>query len=989
MSTETTLGLLKENLKAGLQHLKAHMRKHKIDKNIHWYVLAGPKGSGKTTLLSKSQLPLTNHHGTTLDNIASTHQCQWWYTKDTAYLDMEAYGDAHIWTEWFKLLMRHNKRHPLDGVVITLDIQDWRNKDNLDHQLNYLDILLQSLHRYSTIPVYLVFTKSDLIAGFREFFEQIEFEDAERSFGIVIPDAFEDDFMYHFLNEYKLLLKRINSKVIWRLHQERNAEKCAAIKNFPAQLACIEHYIRQFIELFDKYHHYQLKGVYFTSGLQQDQPIDFISETFSTTAQLPLASKTQTYLKKPLFVKEIFHDALKPRLTSRTNTSWLPKIIGAAALLTLILFSGALYLSAQHNMTIISRTKKMMNTLSSTPHTDTLSILNTLHATEKQLHHADSARYFYLGSKEIKTLQTETRNTYIKYLHSHFLPQLQQSLETKLRAHDTTHLSDFYSTLRTYIAMSKPNVSDGDFVEHWFKQHWVDDATLTAGQNEQMQQHLKRLLGHFRPIRGNLLLVSHANKILNETPITERVLAIVESNTLQPPVTFEDIHATPIFTAEKYTIPAIYTSQAFYYIYNESIPKTINHIKANSALSDDAVSDLIADTRKLYLKQYTMVWQQLLDTKKISHFDSLTQADRIVGALSQTDSPLFELLKKVKSNTSSIPGAIAFNNTVTKQFYALNQITSHWQEELIQPAFGKLHNYLSTIHNDSDTNRSAFEVAKLWLENSGRNDPVENLKNIAAQLPTPLNAWLNAVADNGWAVILERSHDFINEKWRQKVTPFYDNFIRDRYPVMKNAASDVRLAHFTAFFKPNGILENFYTRYLAVFVDQHDLYWTFKRLHGQSINIPQDSLETFIRGHLISQMFFTSDGRQLKLHFSMVPIGFSENVKDFAIEVGNQIVNYTPGMTQVSNFVWPGQAELAGVKLIDAKQQTFILSKTGPWALFKLVDQAHLQDTSDPKRYKIFFDFNGAQARYALIAAKAINPFMPSILNAFTVPEQL
>lgn len=105
----------------------------------------------------------------------------------------------------------------------------------------------QTLHL--DLPVYLVLlSKADQLLGFDEFFDQLSREESDQvlgtSFGkqngtdvTVLRQAFED------------LLRRLNSQVIMRIHQERDTLRRGRILDFPHQLGQIGERLCLFVEL--------------------------------------------------------------------------------------------------------------------------------------------------------------------------------------------------------------------------------------------------------------------------------------------------------------------------------------------------------------------------------------------------------------------------------------------------------------------------------------------------------------------------------------------------------------------------------------------------------------------------------------------------------------------------------------------------------------------------------------------------------------------
>ena len=156
---------------------------------LPWYVVIGPPGSGKSTLLQNSGLnfPLSDRFGKqALRGIGGTRNCDWWFTDEAVFLDTagryttqdsDRNADASAWAEFLKLLRRYRKRRPINGVVIAMSMSDLLVLDD-NARYEHVQAVRRRLdelaeHLRIGVPVYLVLTKCDLIAGFSEFFDDL------------------------------------------------------------------------------------------------------------------------------------------------------------------------------------------------------------------------------------------------------------------------------------------------------------------------------------------------------------------------------------------------------------------------------------------------------------------------------------------------------------------------------------------------------------------------------------------------------------------------------------------------------------------------------------------------------------------------------------------------------------------------------------------------------------------------------------------------
>jgi type VI secretion system protein ImpL len=147
---------------------------------LPWYIIIGPPGSGKTTLLRESGLSFPQlTHGRGVRGIGGTRNCDWWFTDagillDTAGRYTTQVEDRDEWIAFLDMLKRARSRKPINGALIAISMADLlqSNEEQLaDHARKIRERLAELTERLQLVfPVYLMFTKCDLLDGFVEMF---------------------------------------------------------------------------------------------------------------------------------------------------------------------------------------------------------------------------------------------------------------------------------------------------------------------------------------------------------------------------------------------------------------------------------------------------------------------------------------------------------------------------------------------------------------------------------------------------------------------------------------------------------------------------------------------------------------------------------------------------------------------------------------------------------------------------------------------------
>ena len=277
---------------------------------LPWYVFIGAPGSGKTTALVNAGLnfPLKAVGGDpALAGIGGTRNCDWWFTDEAVLLDTagryttqesDRDADAAAWLGFLGLVKRFRPRRPLNGALVTLSISDlmlWDEEERKRYAWHVRSRVAELYDRLGVrFPVYLLVTKTDLLAGFMEFFGELDAEARKRVWGVSFP--FGGDGLatgtpgQRFADEFGDLERRLHAAMLVRLQDERDLQRRAAIYRFPQEFHGVGPLVEQFLDAaflgVQDMPETLLRGVYFTSGTQEGNPIDRVLGTLARSFKL-------------------------------------------------------------------------------------------------------------------------------------------------------------------------------------------------------------------------------------------------------------------------------------------------------------------------------------------------------------------------------------------------------------------------------------------------------------------------------------------------------------------------------------------------------------------------------------------------------------------------------------------------------------------------------------------------------------------------------
>ncbi|MBN1208011.1 MAG: type VI secretion system membrane subunit TssM [Myxococcaceae bacterium] len=299
---------------------------------LPWYMIIGPPGSGKSTALRNSgiKFPYLSARGGGVKGVGGTRNCEWWLTNEAVILDTAGRytteeDDRDEWFSFLDMLKRNRAKKPVNGLIVAVSVGDiigideeetiqlaQRLRERVDEVMERLKMI---------VPVYLLFTKCDLLAGFVDIFGDLSKSDRGQIWGFTTPVADKgEDLGEIFKERFSELSEVVEQRSIQRMGQERHPETRERIYRFPQQFDGLRENIAAMVQTLFAENVYQdtpvMRGVYFTSGTQEGSPIDRVmnamADAFGIRSALPTSSssavESRSYFLRDVFANVIFPD---------------------------------------------------------------------------------------------------------------------------------------------------------------------------------------------------------------------------------------------------------------------------------------------------------------------------------------------------------------------------------------------------------------------------------------------------------------------------------------------------------------------------------------------------------------------------------------------------------------------------------------------------------------------------------------------------------
>lgn len=713
------LGEMRTKLRAALSRLGRSKlgRRHLYE--LPWYIIIGPPGAGKTTAIVNSGLkfPLADEMGkTAIAGVGGTRNCDWWFTDGAVLVDTagryttqesDAQADNAAWTGFLDLLKRHRRRQPINGAIIAISLSDLSMQDSIT-QAAHAAAIRRRLHELRErlgvrFPVYVLFTKADLIAGFTEVFDGLPKEEREQVWGFTLPlpAPGAPAPVAGFDAEFSALLARVNARTLDRMDAETDPQRRALIAGFAQQLASVRPVARDFLaEVFqeNRYEHRQLlRGVYFTSGTQEGTPIDRLmmgmARSFGIGRQALAAGRGagRSYFLTRLFDQVIFREAglvsaddkVERRYRAMRWAAVAGAVVVAAGLGTLW---GQSFLA---NRALVADVAARVETYrvaaaqippSPVGDSDILSVLPAL-AVLRDIPGNPSgpvplpAGIAGRGLSQGGVIGSEAAQAYRAALNQHFLPRLLLRLEDQMQG-NINNPEVLFEALKVYLMLGLVGPMNPDQVRDWLVADWEQAFPGIARESERadLAGHLAALLAQpMEAVDLNADLVAAVREILTQMPQAQRVyngiisspaaVALPRFRLTDPEVggpAVARIMVRPSGKPLNEGIEGIFTRKGFDEVFLPAALEVTDRLQRDafvlgpldaSTQSEAALLAISRDVLDLYFADYAARYDALLGDVDILPMTSLGQAVEVLGALAAPSSPILKILGAVAVQT--------------------------------------------------------------------------------------------------------------------------------------------------------------------------------------------------------------------------------------------------------------------------------------------------------------------------------------------------
>ena len=721
--TQSDEVVLKDKMKDALATLKsASGKKGSYLYDLPWYVMIGPPGSGKTTALVNSGLKFPLSGGATpaaIAGVGGTRYCDWWFTEDAVLIDTagryttqdsDGKADKQSWFAFLDLLKKNRPRQPINGVLVAISLEDMMTLSpaEITAHANAIRARLLELHERLKVdfPVYALFTKADLVAGFVEYFGFLGDNGRKQVWGATFQTGDKKRNMVSEVPvEFDLLLERLTEEQLDRLQDEPAPNTRVLLYGFPAQMARLKQQLFDFLnQIFEptRYHaNATLRGFYFTSGTQQGSPIDqligSLARSFGTEE---VAASSYSGQGKSYFLTDLIQKVIIGEAAWVTTDRWAVRraLIIKATAFTLIAalsigLSLAWYVSYKHNSTLIAQNEKADEEYLTSSgklarealiaDRDFNKILPALHQLRympagygSRAEPTPTSAKFGLSQRE--RLQSSTENAYRvgleRLLRSRIIFRLEELLDT-----NSANAGFVYETLKVYLMLGGLQPVERNLVVTWLRRDWADNlypgAAYTEGR-KLLEDHLVAMLDlETGPplIELDGRLIGEAQKTLARLSVSQRAYQLLKSQASASTAgdwvaarkggpdaerVFEAAGGQKLDTIR---VPEFFTYNGFQRAFIGRLGDISESVKREKWVLGEAGEQAVVAAQydnlpdemlELYTRDYITTWREVLSRLRLRKLLGDKPQYVALSALSAQTSPFRQLMESIRDETA-------------------------------------------------------------------------------------------------------------------------------------------------------------------------------------------------------------------------------------------------------------------------------------------------------------------------------------------------
>ncbi|WP_426166594.1 type VI secretion system membrane subunit TssM [Sandarakinorhabdus sp. DWP1-3-1] len=1032
---------------------------------LPWYAIIGPSGAGKTTALLNSGLGFPTAVAgeyRALRGQPKTPNCDWWFTDEAVLIDTagryvtqddDATADAEGWKGFLALLKQHRPLQPLNGVIVAIPAPDFADARKMASHAENIRARLAEIGTSlgQALPIYVLVTKTDLLAGFREYFARATDAESDQVFGATAPGEGADNAAV--LQGFDKLVNSVAARVVDRMQNEAELPRRGQIAAFPAQLASLRAPLAELLSALGQKSRFdtpaRVRGVYLASGTQTGNPVDRILLTVGMPA---MASTSAVGQGRSYFLKRFFSDLVFPEqgLASRNAAAekkarqrYLVGVGGGVA--ALVIAIGVWGWGYVRNTALI---RGVYETTAAYAQAAGIARGGTASASEdlaalgvlgKATGDMAAASDFGLGLGQGGRLGAELKAIYGRDLQRRLTPILAGLAEDRIAA-DSANPPLLYDDLKSYLVLGGRGPLLPQQVTGWVQPAWTarGGGGDVAAEASELVRHTAALFdGNFKPVAVDATRIDRAREVLRAQPPAVRVYGRLKSKAMEAgePIWTARENAGPrpeIFFASSGAfapgsgIPALFTRKGYDTIFLPMLASGPKLLEEEAWVVGDSgaatvvpdMAGLKRDLEQLYFAEFLQRWRGYFAGMQPRPATSLADNVQRLRDGSGPLSPLPPLLKAAAQASDMTPskgaakvgalggamggklmGAVGMGpggndarEAVTAAFLPLRMFVG------IPPGGGPpapnapLDLMLSGMGQLADK----LNIISVLPGGGGETGSAASLevRALISQLDQTANAMPEPAGVIAKAIASDANVALGGARTAQMGAALDASFgsqcaevVAKAFPVQPAAQAEISLPDFSRFFAPQGTLAKFVSQELAGYVDTSGPEWQARPNAGE-IGLTEANVRALQAASLVTRTFFASDPQAPRLVYQLEPVALA-GAKTVSLKIDGQVLKYDGKAAVPATFEWPGAGGAAVEFGVEGSSVPAVRTWPGQWALFRLMKAAAVRAGATPSAGEGSLTEGGARFDFRVRTFVAGNPFVVDPFIKIACPARI
>jgi type VI secretion system protein ImpL len=946
-------------------------------------------------------------------------------------------------------LNKWRPRQAINGLLLTTDVKELLNStETLTQKADQIKSEIQGFNRAFglNLPVYNVITQMGQINDFCQFFSAFDETKRNEVFGATSPiqkhGGIDGDW---FNEEYDSLISQLIANMSTALASQLNQDYRNAICAAPYQFGLLKQSLWQFLHRLYRGDQLQdglnFRGFYFThSGTNQAQH-DVLAnvvnqslghEQFQQHQQIPVQ---QTLFAQHLMTHAVLneHDLVgvnrrKENLLLTMQTAYTLFWLGLFASVLLVIKLDFDYQSQRearadsmlerYKESIAAQPYDIENMSDNIPNLYSLNRIYSLYLEPKP--------WYTLSIMPSSSIMKDVQAAYFSELQRVLIPSMENTLEKDLFVY--VNLEDQAKTLsllNNYRLLFNPERTNITELKNYFVTTLEEQGEADSVNVAQLRVLLDDVFAQdLVPIKPNFDLESLAKKVINQTGIETLLYEhILNSPTYSKRIDVRQelgtnfnqlLSFSPDYVG--YLVPYLFTPSGFNELdLSVDSPVLKDALKAYEGVAGTSPSALemyriSRDLKQMYQGDYINYWRDFathIQVKSISNADELKQTLAVLTTAS--NNPLAQLYTTISKYTSveliqpeakkegeQPPEQDIDKKESARQIYiAFNQyhkqVTADDQGnkpiDALLGRFTEAETWLGKFYEAEDPQKVAYQALTAEIKTS---NPISLLAQQEASQPSISKQILAQITKQTNDLVMSLAHAYLNSTWKTEVYQPYETTIAAYYPFNKTASLDASTADVAAFFKVNGILDQFYQTKLKSFSTEERSPYLYGLLPNTGLALDPAVWQMIDKARDIRNALFLADPQNMSLQFQLKAKEMSSDVTEFIIRGEKPLFTYQHGPRLWSKQSWNATAIEQDALGFQIKAQASSIANEkfeGNWAWFKLIEPRVASTTS--QQTEVAIKYGESQVELSIKTQGQNNPFVPNFFSAFSLPSSI